>query len=255
MRLFYKVVFLVSIFILSMSKVYASDSQFNQDLDDLVVDEVNVIEYELIGNQVLSNIDVIASSNDQFSFFTLSLCEDCSLGVEYHVATLGMQYFSQKNLLWKNEVMLSCNATIGSAGCALTSFTMVLSKYIAGFEPDEVNDILGTNACPANWTAYGTTFGITYKNLLGSTPKELEDVRSLLVGVLTQGRAPIIGLLKDVVNGADLTHFVVVSGYTEFSDGSWAFIIKDPAQTTNYPNLGSYIEDSYKIYRIKLFYV
>ena len=253
MKLFYKITLILIIFLLSLNGVSASSALVEVD-NDLVVDDLAVSEYESIGDQVLRNLDSIASNTDQFSFVTLNLCEDCLPGVEYHVATLGMQYYSQKNLLWKNEIMLSCNETIGSVGCALTSFTMVLSKYIPGYDPNEVNDILGANACPANWTAYGTTFGITYKNLLGSASKELGEVRSLLVGVLSQGRAPIIGLLKVVENGDDLTHFVVISGYTAFSDGSWAFIIKDPIQSAKYPSLNSYINDNYRVYRIKLYY-
>ena len=106
------------------------DNMFELDVceDDSDYDEINdyLVEH---GREVLDNTRMRSS-------VTLS----------------GIKRLVQSDSRWSSVVMKTCNKTIGAAGCALTSFTMV-RNLLSGTNdtPADVNAKMGDAACPFQW--------------------------------------------------------------------------------------------------------
>lgn len=58
---------------------------------------------------------------------------------------LEVPHYYQNQQSWSNNTMQTCGSTIGKAGCALTSFTMVANYLGSNDNPGQVNTKLGVN--------------------------------------------------------------------------------------------------------------
>jgi hypothetical protein len=254
MKIFIRSILLFMVFLfLSGSVVYGKQTnQIELDKDDSPINSEALNDYLAIGNATIEhdllNVQLMALACDDFN--------PC-LDVVRRVSILGMTYYSQLNSTWKNDIMQSCGYTIGSSGCALTSYTMVVSKYATGYNPKSMNILLGTRACGLDWPNVASFFNLTYQNILhtiddlsNSKDLSLQSLTPLMIGVLDQGRPLILGLRT--IN--DKTHFIVVRAYTLYSDGSYIFDIYDPNSSSINKSLQSYFETGWKAHRIKVYY-
>ncbi len=196
--------------------VYEDTSQY---------DEINAMLEER-GREIIEN----NNSNSRYIRFLLSVTR-----------------LVQTDSRWSNVQLGTSGQTIGSAGCCLTSFTMI-RNYISGTSdtPVNVNSVLGSNANPFNYSVAASRYGYDivtakYENagISESTAK------SIIIGALNEFSKPV---LVGVKNSSGATHFVVAAGYNSDLD----IIIKDPA-SRNYVVLSQYLNAGYYVHRIYCF--
>ena len=107
---------------------------------------------------------------------------------------------AQNDPRWRDEVMQTCDKTIGEAGCALTSAAMVFNYYGASTDPPTLNTCLGDYACPLYWqiAADNCSHGqATWQGVPTFSWERLEQE-------LANGRPPLLRMVKDY------SHYVVV---------------------------------------------
>jgi len=157
---------------------------------------------------------------------------------------LNVPRLSQNDPAYKNDVMQSCGMTIGQAGCALASASMVFKYYGTNNKnPDRLNTCMGNKACPF-WWIYGAehcserkaTY-VGYYNFSYST----------LVWALESGRPPILKLSK-----SDKTHWVVVNAVHGNGFSPDDFRINDPWNGIN-KNLASYTNNGWTLSNIVVY--
>ena len=123
---------------------------------------------------------------------------------------LQVPHYYQNQQPWSNHIMQTCGLTIGSAGCALTSFTMVANYLGSNDNPGQANTKLGNDACPFAWFSAATKFGITYDTDYNADPIPESGGKTWILGELRKGNPVIVGYKKST---GDL-HYVVCWGYT-----------------------------------------
>lgn len=143
----------------------------------------------------------------------------------------------QGNSSWKNVVMQSCGKTIGSAGCCLTSFTMIQRYYGGTDDPSQVNAKLGTAACPFVYATAASKYGYTFNYVTNSST--ISSPTNYIKGAINSGNPVLIGM---VYSGG--THFVAAYGYDDNN-----IIISDPAGR-NYQYLSQYTNNGYTVNRL-----
>ena len=157
---------------------------------------------------------------------------------------LNVPRLSQNDPAWKDDVMQFCGMTMGQAGCALTSASMVFEYYGANNKnPDQLNACMGNKACPF-WWIHGAehcserkaTY-IGYYNFSYST----------LVWALESDRPPILKLSK-----SDKTHWVVVNAVHGDGLSPDDFRINDPWDGLN-KNLASYTNNGWVLSNIVVY--
>ena len=134
--------------------------------------------------------------------------------------------FQQNDPRWNLELLGPTIETIGQAGCAITSASMVLAAYGVDVDPERLNQYLNTHA---GYTPNGYVYWEKAAETApyGQVEKAYEDVPNyaLLDQQLLAGN-PVIVRLK-LRNGTP--HFVVVVG----KEG-WNYLIRDPARSPSY---------------------
>lgn len=224
------------------------------DVDDYDIDVNLADRYYNAGKQALTDLDIIRFGLTKNSI-QLSIEPDYIPPVTliYQIAISGLGSYTQNGESWSSSNMESCDLTIGSAGCAVTSFANNLNKYQTGYDPGEINTSLGSHACPFDYSYSAAYYNLEYDNIFHSSSttydKTIAQALPTLFGILQDGYAPMIGLR----NGS-ATHFVVVSGYKEYSDGSFVLEIVDTLESPTYTSLIAYFTAGYKVHRIKVFY-
>jgi len=116
--------------------------------------------------------------------------------------------FSQNDLAWKNDLMKTENQTIGNAGCALTSSTMVAAYYGKNTNPKIFNTDMGNYACPLYWTEVANRGGSGYIsgiNTLINYPS-LSTFFSYAQVAMEQNRPVVLGFVQT----SGRTHYVLV---------------------------------------------
>ena len=147
-----------------------------------------------------------------------------------------IHYFQDGGQLWSNDIMQTCGSTIKSAGCCLTSFSMI-QAYLGGINnPKEVNSRLGNYACPFNYTQAANIFGYTIRNYKHGTVTD-NYAKEFIVGAIASGYPVLVGMAPD---GSGNTHFVTAYGYNENT-----IYIHDPASGRNYTTLAQYLSNYY----------
>lgn len=152
--------------------------------------------------------------------------------------------FSQNDPNWKGDVMQTCGMTIGQAGCALTSASMVFKYYGAiNKNPGQLNTCMGDKACPFWWRdgaehcSEGKATYVGYYNFDYGT----------LVWALDSGRPPILELTK-----SGNTHWVVVNAVHGDGLSPDNYRINDPWDGVN-KNLASYTNNGWSLSNIVVY--
>lgn len=152
-------------------------------------------------------------------------------------------YFQDGGASWSDDIMQTCNKTIASSGCCLTSFTMIQRYYGGSDDPGAVNTKLGTAACPFVYSTAASKYNLT---ISGFTSETVSDsyATSYIIGAISANKPVLVGLHTDSGSG---THFVAAYGYS----GNTIYI-HDPASNRNYTTLDSYLS-SYYVNRLVVF--
>lgn len=125
---------------------------------------------------------------------------------------LNVPIYGQCEAPWKSIIMQTCGQSICSAGCAVTSETMIYRYYGSSKDPAGHNSCLGSKACPLYWGNCRPT-GVSYDGSTTST--------GTVDCELAAGR-PVIAQSHHASGGS---HFFVVVG--RCSDNTYR--INDPA--------------------------
>lgn len=154
---------------------------------------------------------------------------------------------AQADSRWTNVKLgnISSNPTIGSKGCALTSFTMVLNFWNSSSQtPKDVNNTMGAAAYEFSWETAKSKYGFQLAQE-GSSYAHTTTSKGIAFAIeqLKLGRPVIIGM-----SSPSTTHFVVATAYYNNE-----IYIKDPAGR-NYTKLSQYTNDSYSIYEAFAYY-
>lgn len=122
--------------------------------------------------------------------------------------------YAQTDPRWSGHNMLTCNLSIGEAGCALTSAAMVFGYYGATRNPAQLNTCLETYACPIYWNIAAAICSdglATYVDYLSFSWPALEST-------LAGGQPIIVRFARN--SNPSWTHFVVaIGGAGESADG------------------------------------
>jgi hypothetical protein len=158
--------------------------------------------------------------------------------------TLDVTHYYQSGEYWSVDIMDTCGSTIGSAGCCLTSFTMI-QRYLGGiYTPRGVNMQLGNAACPFEYTTAATIFDYTIDNYKYGSVTDAY-ARTFIIGAIDSGLPVLVGLTPD--DASKNTHFVTAYGYS----GSTIYI-HDPASGRDYTELSEYL-DGYSVHRLYVY--
>jgi len=148
----------------------------------------------------------------------------------------GFKNLQQGDSRWKNEIMQTCGSSIGTAGCCLTSFTMI-QRYLGGTDdPAQVNAKMGNDACPFVYKTAATLYDFDYNYASDASKKRYVDY---IKGAINVGAPVLVGMEK---GGG--THFVAAYGYDDNE-----IIISDPA-SRNYTLLSQYTDNGYTVNRL-----
>jgi len=129
----------------------------------------------------------------------------------------GVTQFAQNDPLWSSTIMQTCNSSIGSLGCALTSAAMVFRYYGVDTNPPLLNTCLGNSACPIIWATAAANCSASKVKLVAYS----EFDWAAMEADLNLGRPVIVGM-----SSGSNTHFVVaVSGSGTSAEG---YTINDP---------------------------
>jgi hypothetical protein len=167
------------------------------------------------GSEIVHQVDLSTGSTDT-TRRSLDAEDQSSLST---LASLpcGVSQFSQNDPEWKDDVMQTCGLTIGAAGCALTSASMVFRYYDVATSPRTMNQCMGNYACPFYWSTAASSCSGGKVNWQGSYGFSWSTLES----ELTAGRPPIVQF-----DCGSYDHFVVVvSGSGTSSSG---YTINDP---------------------------
>ena len=161
-------------------------------------------------------------------------------------ASLNVHLFLQSGQPWSNDMMRTCNRTIGNSGCLVTSFAMVNMFFGNSRNPGQVNTAMGNNACDWVWSAATTTFpGITLHSFSGTgnsfnNPIPVDTAIHQALGAIQMGIPPIIGLITSYGR----THFVVATGF----NGHTIFL-NDPSPFHNFRTLQDALNAGWRVHR------
>ncbi|MPM48800.1 hypothetical protein SDC9_95527 [bioreactor metagenome] len=145
---------------------------------------------------------------------------------------LSVTQWYQDSGTYVQNYMQTCNETIYYSGCTLTSFTMT-SNFMksTNHNPGQVNTALGNNACPFNWSAAASTYGLTHtliaRDLNGLTRSSVE---SWIYSQISNNYPVIVGL--KLSSGS--THYVVAYGYVDTGSEYIYYIKKSNVIWSNY---------------------
>lgn len=155
--------------------------------------------------------------------------------------TLSMTHYYQDDSRWGSDVMETCGLTIASAGCCLTSFTMI-QRYLGGTDdPGDVNIELGDYACPFYYYVAADEYGYTVEYFSSSTQTDSNAI-NFIIGSIDEDNPVLVGMYH---NTTGKTHFVAANGY----NGETIYI-KDPSSYYNYSTLNEYLDTNWTVNRL-----
>lgn len=227
-----KILLLLITVFLPLSSVYANDN--SNYINGIVYPESEAYDDEKHENFVNSEYRLML---EDYKTFSNNLARISS--------KLTIIHYLQDDPRWVNKQLGNCSSeTIGSAGCALTSVTMVYN-YLSGSQltPLEMNNKIMGSMCAMNWTkaadllnityAKGVYSGLTYDKLYNVVKENVDLGYPVIVRVCTSN------------NG---THYVVANGYN--STGKVIYM-KDPS--TNKTELSSYLNNGWTLEEYHIF--
>ncbi len=142
----------------------------------------------------------------------------------------------QTDVRWRELTLGTDGATIGSEGCALTSFAMVASYWGVPTTPAQARTRLDTYAYPLEWVAAQPRYGfyVVRKDSVRFRDARLHApawVRDTIEDHIRAGCPVIVGLLQ-TTTGAP--HFIVAYGVVPNGDGSVEILLRDPSENSDY---------------------
>ncbi len=162
-------------------------------------------------------------------------------------------HYRQGDPRWSNIRMQSCNLPIGTHGCALTSFAMIVNYYGYQHDPAMVNEELKTLACDLQYGEAGLKYNLTlahigyYDNTLTMTAA-IDYIKPHIIA----SRPVLVGIKKGT-----RTHFVVAYGYIDLEELGTTnpyIPILDPSDSEavgcNKTSLKQYYDDGWAVHRI-----
>ncbi|MCM1105266.1 MAG: C39 family peptidase [Clostridium sp.] len=155
---------------------------------------------------------------------------------------LSIPRLAQGDSAWGSVKMKVDDLTIASAGCYLTSFTMVQRYYGGTLDPAGVNTVMGNYACPFYREIAASRFGYTITSYMDSGLTE-SNILNYVKGAITENVPVIIAFNKP--GGGN--HFVVAKGYMNN-----VIVISDPGPQ-NYTSLAQYFNDGYTLKSVVCF--
>ncbi|MGC9394909.1 MAG: papain-like cysteine protease family protein [Anaerolineae bacterium] len=187
----------------SLDSVAAWDAvKFSTVLSPLSFDEAPGVSYE-----IAETLPILEAPLEAYDF-------DMSLNRNWNI-WLPIPALSQRNPAWANEIMQTCGLTIGSAGCLLTSATMVFQFYGSSKNPKQVNECMGNKACPWHFAEGADNCSENKAGFLGIYNSTYDN----FVWALSQGYPPILEV------GA---HWVVIYGVSGSGTEDSHYYIVDP---------------------------
>lgn len=158
---------------------------------------------------------------------------------------ISMTHYYQSGQSWSNKHCggISSNPTIGSEGCAITSFAMVERFYGGSDNPGQVSDKLGSSAYPMNWGTAASVYGMNSPSISYYNNTMLDKGKaSNSICTSVRSNKPVIVGLK---NSSGNTHFVVARGAAP--QNAYVYIY-DPASGVNASTLNTYYNSGYYVY-------
>ena len=163
---------------------------------------------------------------------------------------LSVTQWYQDSGTYVQNYMLPCNRTIFDSGCTLTSFTMT-SNFMksTNYNPGQVNTVLGNNACPFNWSAAASTYGLTHtliaRDLNGLARSNVEN---WIYSQISNNHPVIVGL--KLSSGS--THYVVAYGYAD-TGSEYIYYIKN-SNVGSTTTLNQYYTNGASVIRLDIYY-
>ncbi len=142
----------------------------------------------------------------------------------------------QSDSRWADVQLGTAGATIGSEGCALTSFAMVATHFGEASTPAQVVERLGEYAYPLEWVAAEPRYGfhVLRKDSIRFRDSRLHDpewVRDTIEDTLADGYPVIIGILQ---TSTGTPHFIVAYGLEPDGEGGYSILVRDPSVNSDY---------------------
>ncbi|NLL64746.1 MAG: hypothetical protein GX239_02920, partial [Clostridiaceae bacterium] len=150
---------------------------------------------------------------------------------------LSLTHLRQRDERW-NEISLGGSATIGDAGCALTSLAMYGSLTMPDMTPLLLLEEMGKEAYPVEWEAFAAQYDlrVVLKDDTIDEPIKLNStdyVQDTIVRHLSLGRPVIIGIWNKEYYS---THFIIAYGYRYAAD-DYTIYVYDPSTNNDYQTL------------------
>jgi len=149
---------------------------------------------------------------------------------------LDVPLLRQSDSRWGGVALGSLGATIGSEGCALTSFAMVATYFGVSSTPAQVVEQLGEYAYPLEWVAAEPRYGfhVLRKDSIRFRDSRLHNpewVRHTIEDTLADGYPVIIGILQ---TSTGTPHFIVAYGMEPDGEGGYSILVRDPSVNSDY---------------------
>lgn len=152
------------------------------------------------------------------------------------------KYF-QDGESWSDDEMETCEETIGDVGCALTSFSMLVSLYGYNDDPGEVNNMMGDDACPFSWNQAEENYSLPACQYNSSVLSN-STATDTIAGILEEENVCIVGLKR-----YGSKHFVLARGYRMSLSGTDVKIY-DPSSYNDFSYLEDYFDEGYSVCRL-----
>ncbi len=163
-------------------------------------------------------------------------------------------HYRQDDPTWANVPMQSLGLSIGTHGCTLTSFTMIVNYYGFQENPAMVNSTLGAAACIFDYDTAASAYNLTkirvHHDVVNDTTLTEWVAMDRIRTQLMSSRPVLVGFKK----GSN-THFVVAYSYVDMEPGGTPVVsILDPSTTRNKTKLSQYYADGWEVHRLYAFY-
>lgn len=231
--------------LLSFNSINALNSN-NLNGTEKVVDFEKNVQYDLNATHLAQ----IAGRSEIISTRAL-ICDDTKCETEKIEISGITTYYQNGGQPWSNTLLNGCVSqpyTIGEAGCAITSFAMIASKYGSTDNPGQVNTKMGSSACNFNHSLAASLYGLTL-NPLAVNGSTISSNYTTMRGSLVLGKPLMVTLGKP---GGGY-HFVILKSFIKYSDGSYNFGIKDPTYN-KFTWLSQYMNANYTIVNLRQYY-
>ncbi len=220
--------------VFDVSELKSDVSEPSNLIDELVKEELDYVDIKTV-----KQIDVEKLAKEGAEIIK-------NMNTKAHQYYYPTKYY-QNGQSWSSNVMHTCGKTIGTHGCALTSFSMLVSLYNFNDDPGKVNWVMGNSACPFKWYVGENKYGLPSCHYSNSTLSN-STAKNSLVSILKNKGVCIVGMKK-----GSGKHFVLARGYYK-ANGNINIYIYDPSKQRNYSKLRHYLNKGYKVNRLIYYY-